>query len=457
MHQDPPAHELKKSLGLVSLTIYGVGNMLGAGIYGLIGKAAGEMGNAVWMAFVTSLVAAGLTGLSYASLGSRYPRAAGAAYVTHRAFTWPMLAYVVGLAVMASGLTSMATTAQVFAGYFLELAQWADHTGVRVAIITTLIVVLAGVNFWGLRESAWLNAVCTIIEASGLLLIIAVGLRFWGSVDYTDATSLSNPTGELSGTLLLTGAVLTFYAFIGFEDLLNVSEEVKNPRRTFPLALVLAMVLATLIYMGVCVTAVSVVPHDQLAQSPAPLAQVMSVAAPWFSPRLFSLVALFAVLNTALLNYIMGSRLAYGMARQGLLPAFLGRLHASRRTPHTAILILAGIVLVLALSGNVKDLGKATSLLLLASFAVVNASLLVLQRRPGEPRGGFEVPWLVPAGGILVCLAMIGNEIVVAVRGGSTRPLIIAGIIVIGIFVLYGLMRPRNNTEAQAAVPQNPA
>ncbi|HEX7009637.1 MAG TPA: amino acid permease, partial [Phycisphaeraceae bacterium] len=177
MHQDPPAHELKKSLGLVSLTIYGVGNMLGAGIYGLIGKAAGEMGNAVWMAFVTSLVAAGLTGLSYASLGSRYPRAAGAAYVTHRAFTWPMLAYVVGLAVMASGLTSMATTAQVFAGYFLELAQWADHTGVRVAIITTLIVVLAGVNFWGLRESAWLNAVCTIIEASGLLLIIAVGLR----------------------------------------------------------------------------------------------------------------------------------------------------------------------------------------------------------------------------------------------------------------------------------------
>ncbi|HEX7010498.1 MAG TPA: amino acid permease, partial [Phycisphaeraceae bacterium] len=156
-------------------------------------------------------------------------------------------------------------------------------------------------------------------------------------------------------------------------------------------------------------------------------------------------------------NYIMGSRLAYGMARQGLLPAFLGRLHASRRTPHTAILILAGIVLVLALSGNVKDLGKATSLLLLASFAVVNASLLVLQRRPGEPRGGFEVPWLVPAGGILVCLAMIGNELIVAVRGGRTRPLIIAGIIVIGIFVLYGLMRPRNNTEAQAAVPQDPA
>ncbi len=434
---------LKKSLGLTALTIFGVGNMLGAGIYGLVGRAAGEMGNALWLAFAASMVAAGFTGLSYASLGSRYPKAGGAAFISHRAFGSPMLAYVVGLVVMASGLTSMATTTGVFTGYFLEATQLDDGTTTRAAVILGLIIGLAAINLWGLRESAWLNAVCTVIEAGGLLLIIAVGLRYWGSVNYLDATSVKNPAGDLSASLILTGAVLTFYSFIGFEDMLNVSEEVKNPRRTFPIALCSALLIATLIYMAVCITVVSVVPNAELAASDAPLALVMAEAAPWFSGTLFSLLAMFAVTNTALLNYIMGSRLAYGMSRQGLLPRFLGRLHPTRRTPHIAILVLAGLVLLLVLAGDLTQLARATSLLLLMSFTVINAALIVLQRRPGEAKGGFEVPWIVPAGGIVVCLAMIGNTVMAMFRGGTVRPVLIAGGIVAGITLMYALLRPK--------------
>jgi len=404
---------LKKTMGLFALTLYGLGNMLGAGIYGTIGKAAGEMGNAVWMAFLMSMVAAGLTGLSYASIGSRYPRAGGAAYITQRAFNLPMLAYVVGLVVMASGLTSMATTANTFSIYFFDVIGLKEPTVWHLwMVIISLIGSLAFINFWGLREAVWLNALCTLVETGGLVLIIAVGLRYWGGVNYLDATTASNPTGDFSAQLILMGAVLTFYSFIGFEDMLNVSEEVKNPQKTFPLAMILALILASLIYMAVSITAVSVVPSAELATSSAgPLTLVIQKAAPWFNDRIFAVVALFAVTNTALLNYIMGSRLAYGMSRQGLLPAFIGKLHPARRTPHVAIVILALIVLAMALVGDLKKLASATSILLLLSFCVVNASLIVLKRRPDEPRGGFNVPVFVPLGGILISLAMVGSSI----------------------------------------------
>lgn len=411
--------------------IYGVGNMLGAGIYGLIGKGAGLMGNALWMAFVTAMVAAGLTGLSYASLGSRHPRAAGAAFIAHRATGWSALSYLVGLAVMASGLTSMATASQVFARYLGEVTPAIPAT----AIIVTLLVVLGAVNFWGIRQSAWLNALCTTIETAGLLFIIAVGMKYWGNVNLLDATTAANPTGDLSLALLLGGAALTFFSFIGFEDLLNVSEEVKNPRRTFPLALLGALVITTFIYLGVSVTAVSVVNPAELAESKGPLVAVAREAAPWFPASLFSLIALFAVTNTALLNYIMGSRLAYGMARQGLLPALLGRLHPRTSTPHVAIAMLGLIVGTLALTGDLRTLAQATGTLLLFSFTIVNVSLVILQRRREEPRGGFEVPAFVPIGGALVCVALIAHQPVQALQ--------LAGAIVAGIVVLYLVLRPR--------------
>lgn len=431
---------LARTMGLGALVVYGVGDMLGSGIYALMGKAAGQMGNAIWLAFVASMLAAVLTGLSYASLGSRYPRAAGAAYVTHRAYGLAFLSYMVGLAVMASGITSMATQSRAFTGYFERLA------GQTPAWVVILLFIggLTLVNFWGMRESNWLNIVCTTIEVSGIAIIIVVGLRAWGSVNYleTPPTAAGAPTA-LGLPLVLQGAALTFFSFIGFEDMINVVEEVKDPRRNFPRAVMIALATVTVIYIAAAVSAVSVVPHAELAASKEPLVEVVRRAAPAFPTLLFTGISLFAITNTALLNYIMGSRLAYGMARQGLLPAVLGTIHPVRRTPHIAIFVLMLLALALALSVDLSNLARATSSLLLFVFMIVNGALIVLQRRPSEPKGQFEVPSLIPLLGILVCGALLVNQ--------PPEALQIAGLLLVGIALLYFVLRPRAISEETLA------
>jgi APA family basic amino acid/polyamine antiporter len=429
----PPA--LRRAMGLPSLVVYGVGGMVGAGIYGTIGTAAGALGNAVWIAFLIAMVAAMLTGLSYASLGARYPRAAGVAYVTERAYRRPALAYVVGLAVAMSGLTSMATGANVFARTLGALVPGLPTTAIVIGFLALLTVV----NLIGIRESMWVNLACTLVEVGGLVLVIVVGARYWGQVDY-----LAAPPGEALGPMLmLSGAVLTFYAFIGFEDMLNVAEEVRSPERNVPRGILLALLITTVLYILVSVTAVSVVPAAHLADATrgAPLAQLTGTAAPWLPGWVYGVITLFAVGNTALLNYVMGSRMLYGMARQGLLPAPLGRVGARRQTPHVAILVLGGIVLALAFVGDVAQLASATSLLLLSCFTVVNIALVVLKLRGGEPRGAFEIPLLVPIAGALVCLALIVAR--VTARGADpVAPWLALGLVV-AIALLYLVLRPR--------------
>jgi APA family basic amino acid/polyamine antiporter len=460
MNSDQNAEEIKtdkepallRTMGLGALIIYGVGDMLGAGVYALMGKVADKMGNAVWLAFIASMVAAMLTGLSYASLGSRHPRAAGASFITHRAFNWKFLSYVVGLAVTASGLTSFATQSHAFSGYVLGMLNFAvpgkdsplaaAPPMLWIGIIIGFILVLTVINFWGMKEATWLNALCTTIEVGGLAIVIYAGARFWGSVNYLEVPPLpSGAPGDLTSLLVVQGAVLTFYSFVGFEDMINVTEEVKNPRRNFPIAVVMALVITTLVYIAVAISAVSVAGWKVLATSDQPLVEVVARGLPGFPTGVFSLIALFAITNTALLNYIMGSRMVYGMARQGLVPRGLGKVHPHRRTPHLAILVLAAIVLLLALWGNISQLASATSMLLLCVFVVVNAALLVLQRKPGEERGAFEVPAFVPAGGILVCLGMLGTALLDPER---RLAVFIAFALLGAISVLYFVLRPQN-------------
>jgi basic amino acid/polyamine antiporter, APA family len=432
---------LARTMGLGALVIYGVGDMLGSGIYALIGKAAKLMGNAVWLAFGVSMVAALLTGLSYASLGSRYPRAAGVAFISQRAFGKPFLSFVLGLAVVASGLTSMATQSRAFSGYFLDLAGLPSNPGMVAAVILAFIFILTFVNFWGMRESTWLNAVCTTIEVSGLAIVVAVAVRYWGGVNYLEVPppSSGEAQGALTASLVFQGAVLTFYSFIGFEDMINVSEEVKDPRRTFPLGVMIALSITTVIYLAVSVSAISVVPYATLGDSKAPLVDVVKTAAPAFPPFLFSYIALFAITNTALLNYIMGSRLIYGMARQGFLPRPLAAVHPQRRTPHLAILVLMIVVTVLALSGQIAQLASATSVLLLTVFVFMNAALIVLKRRTAEPHGAFEIPAVIPAGGIVVCTTLL-------CFAQDAARMIALGLLAF-IAVVYALVRPKNITE----------
>jgi APA family basic amino acid/polyamine antiporter len=429
---------LARSIGLFALVVYGVGDMVGAGIYGTIGEAAGFMGNAVWLAFVVSMVAALLTGLTYASLSSRYPRAAGAAYVTQRAYGWKFLSYMVGLAVTASGLTSMATGSRVFAQNFQPLL---GGTFPLWIIFLTFIGVLTLVNLRGIRECMWVNIVCTAIEVGGLLLIIAVSVPYFGKVDYLETPPAS---GGLTMPLVMSGAVLAFYAFVGFEDLLNLAEEVKNPRQTMPWGIILAVACATIIYVLVSLAAISVVPYALLADAKngAPMAQITKAAAPWIPHHIYTGITLFAVANTALINFIMGSRLVYGMARQGLLPKALGAVHPTRHTPHRAILVLAVIVAALAFSGNIRELASATSLLLLMVFGLMNVALIVLKLRKDEEKGAFEVPIFVPLLGSLVCATLIYSRLAHS-AAGLKAPLIAAAMLG-GITVLYFLMRPKN-------------
>lgn len=448
---------LVRNMGLFALIVYGIGDMVGAGIYGTVGKAAGLLGNAVWMAFVASMVAAMLTGLSYASLASRYPRAAGAAYVTHRAFGMPFLSYLVGLVVTASGLTSMATSSNVFAETLHGLVGGVPVWGwvcVFLAFVTFL-------NFWGIRESMWGNLLCTGIEVGGLMLIVAVGMRYWGSVDYlqgprewTDAAA--HMRSSLSLSLVLSGGVLTFFSFVGFEDMLNVAEEVKNPVRTMPWGIVIALLVTTVLYIAVAITAVSVVPHTELATAGAPMETITRRAAPWLPPYTFTLITLFAVANTALINYIMGSRLIYGMARQGLVPRVLSRVHPRRRTPHVAIFVLMVIAMGLALAGRVrmpqwdfspvKQLADATALLLLGCFMVVNAALVVLKFRASEPKGAFEIPAIIPALGVLACGGLVLARLTTPNAQGhfEWRAPAIAAVVGIAIAMLYLVMRPKD-------------
>ena len=376
---------LARTIGLFALVVYGVGDMVGAGIYSTIGAAAGKMGNAVWLAFTVSMIAALLTGLSYASLSSRYPRAAGAAYVTQRAFGWQFLSYVVGLTIVCSGLTSMAAGSRAFADALQPLLKASLGTVPIWLIFLAFIGVLTAINFRGIKECVWVNMVCTAIEVGGLLFIIAVSLPYFGKVNYLETPTLS---GGLGVPLIMTGAVLTFYAFVGFEDLLNLAEEVKDPERTMPWGIILAVGCVTVIYILVSIAAVSVVPYGSLS-NPAngvALAQITKVAAPWVPPQVYTGITLFAVANTALMNFIMGSRLIYGMSRQELLPKFLGVVHEKRRTPHRAILVLAVIVALLAFAGDISVLASATSLLLLIVFALMNAALIVLKLRAGEAK-----------------------------------------------------------------------
>ncbi len=436
---------LIRTMGLWALVIYGVGDMLGSGIYALIGKVAGKMGNAAWLAFVVSMVAALLTGLSYASVGSRYPRAAGVAYVAHRAFRIPFLSYLVGLAVIASGLTSFAVQSRAFSSYFLGMIGFAPteiSQTAQIAVVLSFIAALTFINFWGIRESTWLNIVCTFVEVSGLMIIIGIGISYWGTVNYLEIpppADTTNGMGGITSTLLLQGAVLTFYSFVGFEDMINVTEEVKNPRKNFPIAVIVALAITTIIYIAVSISAVSVVPYGELNASGQPLVEVVKKAAPGFPSGLFSLIALFAITNTGLLNYIMGSRLVYGMARYGFVPKRLGAIHRVRRTPHNAIMFLMGVVIVLALSGDISQLASATSALLLVVFTIVNASLIMLKRQKSEPKGYFEVPYFVPAAAIVACAVMLFHA-----KPGA---LLTAMVLIAAITLLYFLNRPKNITE----------
>lgn len=393
---------LKRVFGLPTLVIYGVGDILGAGIYAVIGKIAGLSGTLVWISFIIAMVVAALTALSYAELGSRFPQSGGVAYFVHKAFRNDWLSILVGWLMFCTCLVSMATLSKAFAGYFNAFAPAVPAW----LIIIGLFSALAFVNFRGMKESSALNIFCTTLEVSGLLIVILVSTLFlFGGGAGTEASIPNAPAVGL--TAVLQGAALAFYAFIGFEDIVNVAEEVENPERNVPRAILFSLSIAGVIYVLISWLATQVLTPAQLADSTAPLLDVVRRTQPNFPQVIFSFIALFAVLNTALLNFVTASRLLYGMSREGLLPAWLGKLHPRRATPYRTLLVILPIAIFLALSGTLQFLAGTTATLLLGMFFLVNLSLLITKRR--EPRtSGFHIPAVVPA------LALIFNLVLVA-------------------------------------------
>jgi len=425
-----PSTGLRRSLGFWALVAFGVGDILGAGIYALVGKVAAVAGAACWVAFAVSMGVAAFTALSYAELGGRFPKSAGEAQFSREGFRAEWLAWLIGWLVLCSGIVSMAAVSRAFAGYLIGWLPQLSASGVIVAFL----LALTAINCWGMRQSSTANIVCTVIELSGLLIVVIAGLMFLGGGRAAAAPAV--PAEPVAWSGILQGGALAFFAFIGFEDMVNVAEEVHTPERTLPRAILCAVSFAGVLYLVVAWIAVSVLGSAELSASSAPLLDVVRRAAPAIPDGLFTIIALFAVTNTALLNFIMGSRLVYGMAAQGLAPRWLSAIHPARHTPHRAILAVVAIALTLALSGTIVVLAGTTSVLLLAVFAVVNLALVVIKHRSvGPPAGAFRVPWLVPVIGVCTSLGLMAFVPPHAVR---------VALVIAGLGLVLFVLKPRS-------------
>ncbi|MGA9520420.1 MAG: APC family permease [Myxococcaceae bacterium] len=392
--------ELHRALGPAAIVAYAVGDILGAGIYALVGRVAGQAGGGAWASFLVSAFIAGLTGLTYAELVSRHPVAAGAAAYTHRAFGAPLPAFLVGFLVLASGITSAAAVSHAFVGYLDSFI----HAPDMLASIG-MLVLLALLSFRGIHESSRVNIALTLIELSGLLFVLGVGFTFAFGRPGPIEPANNLTAVELGG--VVGGATIAFFAYIGFEDAVNVVEEVRDASRNLPRAILVAIAFTTVIYLGVTVAALLTVPVERLATSDAPLLEVLEAAGISAPQEAFSVVAMIAITNTGLLNLIMGSRLLFGMAREGLLPRALTYVHPRRRTPALAILVVLVLAVLLAVSGGTQVLAQTTSFLLLLVFVAVHLALIVLKRRGPPPEGGIRVPRLIPWVGALSCVGLM--------------------------------------------------
>lgn len=393
---------LKRSLGLPVVALYGLGNILGAGIYVLVGKVAGFAGTSTTLAFVLAMVTAAVTAFSYMELAGRYPVSASVSVYLHKALGKQWLSVTVGLAMVLGGIASAAALSQGFAGYlnsFIDVPIPLASVG--------LIVVLGLIALKGIGESAKTAALFTLVEVVGLLLIIWFGRNAFGDADLGTLTTI-DPAVGVGG--LIAGAFLAFYAFIGFEDMVNVAEEAKNPHRTMPLAILIALVVSTTLYLLVSVVATTLVSPSELAKSSAPLTLVFERSGA-SNVAVLSLIGMIATMNGVIVQIIMGSRTLYGLSKQGWLPSVLSSVHSKSHTPVVATLIILAVMILGTLLLPLLSLAQITSMLVLSIFTLVNISLLVIKRRNQKHQGYITVPTFVPYLGATLCLAMISYQV----------------------------------------------
>jgi APA family basic amino acid/polyamine antiporter len=357
---------LKRELGLLSTILYGIGIILGAGIYALIGVGAGMAGNMLWFAFLVSAIIAIFTGLSYAELSSMFPKAAAEYHYTKKAFGFETFSFVIGWILVIGTVIAASTVALGFAGYFVNL-----FGGDKTVVAGALIVVMSALNYVGIRESARFNNIASVIEAGGLLLVVAVWFlvppEMPGDIFEMPATGIAGVMGAIG---------VIFFAYIGFENIANLAEEVKDSRRNIPIALIVSLLISTVLYIIVSMAAVAEVGSEALSASDAPLTMVVTRGLGEYA-SILSIIALFATGNTVLIFLIAASRILYGMSKANSLPAFLSKtdLHG---TPMFAILAAGLVALLISFSGDIKTVAQLTDLGVFIAYAAVNAALIAI-------------------------------------------------------------------------------
>ena len=420
-----PEPDLNRVMGPKLLLLFIVGDILGTGVYALTGAVAGEVGGASWAPFLVAFAVATVTACSYLELVTKYPQAAGAALYTHKAFGVHFVTFLVAFTVMSSGITSASTASYAFAsflndGFSLDLP---TGGGGLMLISIAFMVGLALVNFRGVGESVKLNVVLTMVELSGLLLVIFIGLYAitQGNADFDRVVVFESAEGKGTFIAVATATALAFFAMVGFEDSVNMAEECKNPGRDFPKMMLTGLGVTGVIYVLVAITAVALVPVGDLTDTEKgqALTQVVQAGAPGLPfDTIFPFIGMFAVANSALINMLMASRLLYGMANQDVLPRAFGKVHPARRTPWVSIIFTTAIavgliVYVVRASGtedgtaNVALLGGTTALLLLLVFSVVNIAVLIL-RKDDVGHDHFRTPTWLPLVGAVACAFLAG-------------------------------------------------
>ena len=427
--------ELKRHMGLFQLTMYGTGLILGAGIYVLIGEAAGFAGDSVWIAFVLGSIVALFAGFSYAELSSIFPKAAAEYVFIKNAFKNNFFAFLIGWLTAVTSIITAATVALGFGGYFAEF--------VNIPIIISaigLLVILSIVNFVGIRESAWTNTIFTIIEASGLILIIIIGFTFANPepVNYYES-----PSG-FSGIVI--AFVLIFFAFIGFEDMANIAEEVKKPKKTLPKAIILSVVIAGILYVLVSLAVVRVVNWEELANSSAPIALVAERGLGAEAHILLSSIALFAITNTVLITLVAGSRIFYGMAKEKVFPAIIGKIHLKTKTPWVAVIVILITSMAFTLIGDIVIVANITVFAIVITFAAVNLAVIVLRYTEPDIERKFKVPINI---GKFPILPLFGLGISIYMAFQFEIEVVLVGIAIIGIGAVFYKISKNSRLKSQ--------
>lgn len=451
--QGAPAVEpsLHRVMGPWLLLLFIVGDILGTGIYALTGQVAKQVGGVVWLPFLVAFAVALVTAFSYLELVTKYPRAAGAALYTHKAFGIHFITFIVAFAVMCSGITSASTASRAFAANLSNAFALGLSPGGVTLIGLAFMAVVAAINFRGVGESVKANVVLTTVELTGLLIIICIGL--WaigmGQGDVSRVVQFGTADRGVFWSVI-AATTLAFFAMVGFEDSVNMAEECREPSSIFPKVLLAGLFITGVIYVLVSISAITLVAPEQLGEGETPLLQVVQAGAPGFPLEIFGFITMFAVANSALINMLMASRLVYGMSRERVLPGILGKVHATRRTPYIAIgfttLLAFGLI---GFVGGVPALGGTTALLLLCVFTVVNVAVLVLRRDPVE-HSHFRTPTFLPVVGAATCAFLAGPW-----TGRNPEQYAIAGILLaigVGLWVVTVLIN-----HATGQMPAEPA